>query len=106
MTEPSGRQRFLYLVFGLAPPAATREWVEHDIASTGFLVRRALQVLIGLVLGFSISVVVLGGSWGIVLGGFLGGLIVALLQMTVLAGYVRRRTLGYYEAKWDRQRNR
>lgn len=106
MIEPSGRQRFLYLTLGLTPPAATREWVEHDIASTGFMVRRALQVLFGLVLGFSISTLLLGGSWWMVLGGFLGGLIVALLQATVLAGYVRRRTLRYYEAKWDRQRNR
>lgn len=105
MIEPKSRQKFLYLTLGLAPPASRREWVEHDIASMGFLLRRALQVLIGLVLGFSISAVLVGGSGSLVLGGFLGGLFVSVLQMTVFAGYVRRRALRYYEAKWDRQRD-
>lgn len=104
MLAPSGRQRFLYLAFGVAPPAATHEWVERDIATGAFLVRRALQLVVGLVLGFWISVTLLGGSLWMVFGGFLGGLIVAFFQSTVLAGYVRRRALGYYEKKWDRKR--
>jgi hypothetical protein len=103
MTEPSGSQKFLYYTLGITPPAVTRDWVELDVASTGFIVRRALQVLVGLVIGFSISAALIGGSGWTVLGGFIGGLIGAFLQATILADYVRRRTLSYYRKKWDRR---
>ena len=103
MIEPGGRERFLYFTLGLAPPAATREWVERDIASTGFLVRRSLVLLTAMVIGFSVSATVMGGSAWTVLGGFIGGLIAAVFQMTVLADYVRKRTLRYYDKKWKRQ---
>ena len=103
MTEPRGRDRFLYFTLGVAPPAATREWVEHDIASTGFLVRRAVVLLIAMVIGFSVSAALIGESSWTVLGAFVGGLIVAVFQMTVLADYVRERALRYYDKKWKRQ---
>ena len=103
LVEPSPRQKFLYYTLGLTPPVSSREWVEQDVASMGFIIRRALQLLVGLVIGFSISTALIGGSGWTILGGFIGGLIGALVQMTFLAGYVRRRTLSYYRKKWDRQ---
>ena len=102
MTEPSSREKILYCTLGITPPALSREWVENDVASSGFIIRRALQLLVGLVLGFSISAALIGGNRWTVVGGFIGGLIGAFLQVTVLAAYVRRRTLSYYRKKWDR----
>ncbi len=36
-----------------------------------------------------------------VIGAVIGGVIAGLLQMTVLADFLRRRSLRYYERRWD-----
>jgi membrane protein YdbS with pleckstrin-like domain len=102
MVEPSSWQKFGYYTLGLAPPAVSREWVEKDVGSTGFVVRRALVLVASITIGFTISAALIGGSRWSVLGGFIGALFVAFLQMTVLADSVRRRSLSYYRKKWDR----
>ena len=101
--EPTGWERFKYYTLGLTPAPVSRSWVERDIASRAYLVRRALQVLFGLVMGFWISSRLTGGSGWVVVGGLIGGLIGGVLQMTVLDSYVRRRALSYYRKRWDRQ---
>jgi hypothetical protein len=104
-------QRFKYYTLGLTPPAVSREWVERDIASSGYLLRRALTIWVSTVLGAVLISLLLAGPasargydmrWsiiGVCIGGFIGG----VLQATVLADYIRRRTLTYYRKRWDRQ---
>ena len=110
MTEPSGRQKFLYYAFGVAPPVTARAWVERDLCSSAWRIRRAMQCWTGTSIGLALVVLVLGGvdarPWGVsikgsligvTIGGFLGG----ILQATVMADYVRRRHLSVYARKWN-----
>jgi len=109
MTEPTGGQKILYYTLGVTPPAVSRSWVERDISTTGWKVRRLLQVWLGIVLGLAVVYPVLRGfSWDTewqvrMLGAAIGGAIAGLLQATVMADYVRRRALSCYRKKWDRQ---
>ena len=112
MTEPTPWQKVGYYALGLTPPAVSREWVERDIDTTGWQVRRLLQIWIGTVIGLAIiGPIVVGMSlevWkgqlaALMAGALIGGIIVGVLQATVLADYIRRRTLSYYRKKWDTQ---
>lgn len=112
MTEPTGWQRFRYYTLGLTPSVASREWVEHDVQSSEWLLRRALTIWISTWLGAVLFAWLIDGPAsargynvgpsiiGVCIGGFIGG----ILQITLFAGYIRRRTMAYYEKKWDRQK--
>ena len=52
--EPTAREKFLYYTLGITPPAISREWVERDINSAGWQVRRFLQVWIGMAFGLAV----------------------------------------------------
>lgn len=111
MAEPTGWEKFKYYTLGLMPPAVSREWVERDVQTNGWLLRRALTIWISTWLGAVLFALLIDGPAsargydvgpsiiGVCIGGFIGG----ILQVTVLASYIRRRTMSYYEKKWDRQ---
>ena len=110
MSEPSGRQKLLYYAFGVAPPVTARAWVERDVGTSAWRIRRAMQLWAGTLIGVGVVVLVLGGVdarplgvpikgslIGVAIGGFLGG----ILQATVMADHVRRRHLSVYARKWN-----
>ena len=109
MIEPTGREKFLYYTLGLTPPAISREWVERDVQTTGWLLRRALTIWISTVIGALLIALLLAGPVAArgydlvpgIIGACIGGFIGGILQATVLADYIRRRTLSYYRRKWD-----
>lgn len=114
MTEPTPSQKLLYYTLGLTPSVVSRQWVERDLQTVGWRIRLLAQYWIGSVVGIAIIAGLVGalspGPWhalikGSVIGMAIGGFIGGLLRATVLANYVRRRTLAYYEKRWARQLN-
>ena len=104
MSEPDTKQKVAYYVLGLTPPVEHADWVRADVDSTAWLVRRSLQLLAGLVLGLAIAATLFGYRPGLFIGGIIGGIIGSLIQVLFMRGYLRRRTHGYYEKKWAKQR--
>lgn len=110
--EPTGWQKFRYYTLGLTLPVSYRDWVEHDVETTDWQVRRFFQVLVGILIGLAIiGPVIRGLAWEawkgqvteVMLGVLIAGIIGAVLQATVLADHARRWTLSYYRKKWNRQ---
>lgn len=112
MIEPTGWRKVVYYTLGHTPPAATREWVERDVHTTGWQVRRLFQFWVGILVGIAIlGPVIKGLSWDpwkgqseeLLLGVLFAGIIGGVLQATVFAGHVRHWTLAYYRRRWERQ---
>ena len=115
MTEPTARQKVLYYSLGLTPPADSRDWVERDIHSAGWQIRRVLQVCVGVTTGAIVAVLLSGmlppTGRGVavedtLIRAAIAGLILGILQATIMADYFRRRTLAYHDKKWTRQLTR
>lgn len=102
MSEPRTSQKVLYYTLGVALPAEARDWVERDINTRAFVIRRAAVMIVAILVGFLIGVWLFEAHPSILIGAFIGASLVGFLQMTVLADYVRRRSLRYYERKWNR----
>ena len=109
--EPTGWQKFKYYTLGLTLPAETREWVERDVKTAGWQVRRLFQVWVGILIGLAIlGPIIRGLSWEawkgqsteVMLGVLIAGIVAGVLQATVLADHARQWTLAYYRKKWDR----
>ena len=104
MSEPDTKQKLAYYVLGLTPPVEHADWVRKDVDSSAWLVRRSLQVLAGLMLGFGIAAAFFGYQPGLFIGAIIGGIIGSLIQVLFMSDYLRRRTHRYYEKKWAKQR--
>ena len=103
MNEPSRREKVLYYTLGITPPASSREWVERDVHSVGWRVRRGAQLWVGMLIGVGLVVWLTDGrAMPAALGAAIGGLIAAIIQGTVMAGSLRRRQLAYHRKRWDR----
>ena len=105
MTEPGRRQKVLYYTLGITPPAASREWVERDVHSIGWRLRRGAQLWIGTLMGAGLVIWLADDSSAVpaAIGAAIGGLIAAILQGTVMAGYLRRRQIDYHRKRWERR---
>ena len=112
---PSRGRRILYYTLGLTPPAETRAWVEADLDTIAWRIRRGMQMFTGTLVGLLI------GGWGlalisdvvwartgpwILIGGLIGGTLGAVLQATVMAPSIRRNCLAQYRKRWTRQLER
>lgn len=105
MTAPTGRKKILYYILGLTPSVEHAEWVRNDVASDQWLVRRAVQVFAGLMLGMLIGATIFGYRPGLIVGAILGSVIGSLIMVVFKPDFLRRRTLVYYEKRWEKQRS-
>lgn len=107
VAEPTGWIKLRYLLLGITPPREYREWVSTDIETSGWQARQPAQITAGLLMGAVISGF-LFDDWSSVVGGVLGAIVgfvilVTLMSATPWGDFTRRRTLRYYERRWERQ---
>lgn len=103
-SAPEGRLRFLYYTLGLTPPVEHSRWVREDIRTRGWLLRRAAQNVVGVLLGLMLlDLMIEDAAPGLLFGAAIGSALGFLIQTTLLADYVRRRTLAYHERRWAEQ---
>ena len=102
---PSGRDKALYYALGLTPPVRHADWVRRDVGSTSWHIRRAIQWTVGALLGVLIATLLFGPRPALIAGTIIGSIIGFIIQLTLMQDYVRRRTLDYYEKRWNKQRS-
>lgn len=103
VVEPTPAERLKYRL-GLSIPERYRGWVERDVNSKRFLWWHVAHLWIGAAIATGLARLVVDDYNPIPF--LIGWAVATFAQMTVFAGYNRRKFLRYHEKRWARTRER
>ncbi len=101
VVEPSLVERLKYRL-GLSIPESYRGWVERDIHSKRFLWWHLTNLWVGAAAATGLARLLLDDYNPIPF--LIGWAVASFAQLTLFAGYNRRKFLRYHEKKWARER--